>query len=50
MAGTAVTVADGLISSDVSNYVLTVAPTATGYSLQRPDGKFIYLSGTYNTF
>ena len=50
MAGTAVTVTDGLISSDVSNYVLTVTPTATGYSLQRPDEKFIYLSGTYNSF
>ena len=39
-----------MLFRSVSNYVLTVTPTATGYSLQRPDEKFIYLSGTYNSF
>lgn len=50
MTGEAVTIADELITSDVTDYVLTVTPTDKGYSLQRPDGKYIYMSGNYNTF
>lgn len=50
MVGEAVTVADGLITSDVTDYVLTITPTDKGYSLKRQDGKYIYMSGDYNTF
>ena len=50
MAGEAVTVANGLITSDVADYLIAVAPSSVGYTLQRPDGKFIYQQGTYNSF
>lgn len=50
MAGEAVAVADGLITSDVTDYVLTITPTDKGYSLKRQDGKYIYMSGNYNKF
>ena len=50
MAGEAVTVADGFITSDVTDYVIAVVPSSVGYTLQRPDGKFIYQQGTYNSF
>lgn len=39
-----------LIAADVAKSLITVAPTEKGFSLQRPDGKFYYLSGTYNSF
>ena len=50
MAGEAVTVTNGFITSDVTDYVIAVAPSSVGYTLQRPDGKFIYQQGTYNSF
>lgn len=38
MAGEAVTVTNGFITSDVTDYVIAVAPSSVGYTLQRPDG------------
>ncbi|MCQ2236659.1 MAG: hypothetical protein MJZ18_06640 [Bacteroidales bacterium] len=49
--GDAISAANGTISlADAESYVMTVAKTANGYSLQRPDGKFIYMAGSYDSF
>lgn len=50
MEGEPVEIADGFITSDVSNHIMTLTPTEKGFTMQRPDGKFIYQSGTFNSF
>lgn len=50
MEGEPVEIADGFITSDVSNHIMTLTPTEKGFTMQRPDGKFIYQSGTFNRF
>lgn len=46
-----IAVKDGKVSlSDAENYVITIAKTTNGYSLKRPDGKFIYQAGKYDSF
>ncbi len=50
MGGAPLDVADGFIVSDPTDYVINVAVAGKGFSLQRPDGKFIYQTGDYNSF
>ena len=50
MGGDPLDVSDGFIVSDPTDYIINVAATEKGFSLQRPDGKFIYQTGNYNSF
>lgn len=50
MGGNPLEIANDLIVSDPTDYIITVAATEKGFSLQRPDGKFIYQTGNYNNF
>lgn len=50
MGGNPLEISNDFIVSDPTDYVITVAATEKGFSLQRPDGKFIYQTGNYNSF
>lgn len=50
MSAQEATVEGNLITCNLDKSLIAVAPTEKGFSLQRPDGKFIYQSGTYNSF
>ena len=46
-----ITVNNGVISADdAAYYVITVEATANGYSLKNAIGKYIYMSGNYDSF
>lgn len=43
--------ADGIVSGDEgSGWTIKVDKSTNGYSLLNPDGKYLYMSGTYNSF
>lgn len=47
----AITVTDGVITADdAAYYVITMAETSAGYTLMNALGKYIYQSGSYNSF
>lgn len=47
----AITVTDGVITAeDAANFVITVEATDAGYTLKNAIDKYIYMSGSYNSF
>lgn len=50
LQSTAVTVTDGEIAEFDAANLITIKSTAGGYTLQMSDGRYIYQSGTYNSF
>lgn len=46
-----IAVSDGVISAgDAAYYVITIEATANGYSLKNAIGKYLYMSGNYDSF
>ena len=50
LSGTSVTDNDGIITLAATTEEFTIAVTRSGYTIRQSDGKYLYQTGTYNSF